>query len=188
MKANVPDLVETLITTLRTTDFVEGKVTAGDWKSGAPFYFHGTPIALSEDIKIRDYQDKFPAILLFEIIEEEENRDMMQNVASSPRLRLFFMDESGNEAWDTDDHYTNVINDMNTLKENFLMVTERHKHVLKLTTHKTIKHAKWGLFVVNKGHTSNLFDEKLSGVEVDITINIDKLIDGCDLLTRESLK
>lgn len=179
----VKDFISTIITDVRATSFVTGKVSGGSWISGAPFYFYGTPIEVNHDLlDVRAGQNKFPAVFLFDPIDTLENDDMMVNVGASPNLKIFFMNDWRNqEGWTTEDHYDNIIADMDSLKREFIKKLKANKYVLEVTTYSTARHAKWGLFINNKGYKDPVFNEKLSGVSLDITIDIDKLIDGCNL-------
>jgi hypothetical protein len=125
---------------------------------------------------------KFPAVFLFEPFNVNENEDLMVSVGASPTVRMFFMNDwYGKQSWNTEDHYTNIIADMDELKREFIKNLKKHKHVLKVDTYNTTRHVKWGLFIANKGNKNPIFNEQLSGVELEITFDIDKIIDGCNL-------
>ena len=181
MITQVKDFISTILDSVRLTTFVTGKVP-GTWKSGAPFYFHGTPLELNIILgNIPQGQDKFPAVFLLEPFSEIENNDRMENVGNTATLSIMFLsDWSGKEEWSTDEHYTNIINDMDALKREFIKELNKNKYVGDIT-YTTTRHARWGLFLANKGNKNPVFDEELSGVELNITIPIEKLIDGCDL-------
>ena len=44
-----------------------------------------------------------------------------------------------------------------------------------------MRHAKYGLFFNNEGYKTQVFNDMLSGVQLNITVEIDKIIDGCNL-------
>lgn len=183
MITQVKDFVGSIVAGVRTSTFVADKVASGKWLSGAPYYFHGTPIEINNILsKIRSGKSKFPAVFLFEPITTSENDDRMSNVGASPQLQLYFMNDWANQQqWDTDDHYTNIINDMDSLKREFIKELKKNEYVLDISTYTTFRHAKWGLFFNNEGYKQQVFNDMLSGVELNITVEIDKIIDGCNL-------
>lgn len=183
MITQVKDFVSSIVNEVRGTKLVTDKVASGKWLTGAPFYFHGTPIEINNILaKIRKGKSKFPAVFLFEPISTSENDDRMNNIGASPKLQIYFMNDwAGQQKWDTDDHYTNIIDDMDSLKREFIKKLKNNKNVLEVSDYSTIRHAKWGLFVSNQGNKQTVFNEMLSGVELNITVNIDKIIDGCNL-------
>ena len=183
MITQVKDFIATIVADVRTTTFVQGKVFSSKWLSGAPYYFHGTPIEINNILtKVRKGRSKFPAIFLFEPITMNENDDRMSNVGASPVLRLYFMNDwKGQQQWDTDDHYTNIIDDMDSLKREFIKKLKQNEYVVDVSTYTTVRHAKWGLFINNEGNKQQVFNDMLSGVELNITVDIDKIIDGCNL-------
>lgn len=183
MITQVKDFISTILDDVRTTTFVTGKVSSNAWASGSPFYFNGTPIEVNNRLMHeRDGQNKFPAVFLFEPFNVNENEDMTVNVGASPTVKIYFMNDwSGRQEWNTDDHYTNIIDDMDELKREFIKKLKANRYVLEVDTYDTTRHVKWGLFIANKGYKDPVFDEQLSGVELDITFDIDKLIDGCNL-------
>jgi len=183
MITQVKDFVSTIVEDVRTTTFVTGRVSSGKWLSGAPYFFHGTPIEINNILsKVRKGKQKFPAVFLFEPISTGENDDRMNNIGASPQLQLYFMNDwKGQQSWDTDDHYTNIIDDMDSLKREFIKKLKQNKNVLDVSSYSTVRHAKWGLFFNNEGNKTPVFNEMLSGVELNITVDIDKIIDGCNL-------
>ena len=121
-------------------------------------------------------------MFLFEPFNVNENEDMMQNVAASPTLTIYFMNDwAGKQAWNTEDHYTNIIVDMEELKRQFIKKLKANRYVLDVVSYDTQRHVKWGLFIANKGYKNPVFNEHMTGVQLNITFDIDKLIDGCNL-------
>lgn len=183
MITQVKDFIDGIISEVRSTPYVSEKIASSEWLTGAPFYFYGTPIEVNNRLMHQpNGQKKFPAIFLFEPFNVNENEDFMVNIGASPSISLFFLNDwSGMERWNTEDHYTHIINDMETLKREFIKKLKSNKYVLEVTSYDTTRHAKWGLFINNKGNKTPVFNEKLSGIELSITFDIDKLIDGCNL-------
>jgi len=63
----------------------------------------------------------------------------------------------------------------------FIKVCERSPYIIKVSEFKIIKRAKWGIWVKDKGNVRNILTDNMSGVELQITLEIDKIIDGCKL-------
>ena len=183
MITQVKDFISTIVADVRTSTYVQGKVDSGKWLSGAPYYYHGTPIEINNILsKLRKGKSKFPAVLLYEPITMGENDDRMSNVGATPQLEIYFMNDwAGQQKWDTDDHYTNIIDDMDALKREFIKSLKKNKNVLEVSDYTTIRHAKYGLFFNNEGYKTQVFNDMLSGVQLNITVEIDKIIDGCNL-------
>ena len=47
MITQVKDFISTIVADVRTSTYVQGKVDSGKWLSGAPYYYHGTPIEIN---------------------------------------------------------------------------------------------------------------------------------------------
>jgi len=183
MITQVKDFISGIVSNVRTTTFVTGKVSSSAWESGAPFYFHGTPLEINVLLgQVPSSKNKYPAIFLFEPILMNENNDITQVVGASPKLQIYFMhDWASQEQWTTGDHYTNIIDDMDELKREFIKKLKANKYVKKITDYSTVRHAKWGLFFNDQGYKNQVFNDQLSGVELEITLDIKRIIDGCDL-------
>lgn len=183
MITQVNQFISTIVAELRTTTFVQNKIAEGSWKTGSPYYWFGTPMEINNTLNnIRDGRNKFPAVFLFEPFSVVENEDMMLNVGATPTVNLYFLQSwAGMEKWLTSDHYTNIIDDMDTLKREFIKKLKGNKYVLQVETYNTTRHVKMGIFVANKGYKTPIFDAQTSGVELSITFDIDKIIDGCNL-------
>ncbi len=138
----------------------------------APLYFHGT-IMLSKAYReaIKSNLNKTPFIYLYEIIQENYNNDRNNATQLEASVRLFFMDDAKSDGWYTETHYEEVITPMRALVEDFIATAERSRATTKLGAFTILNHANWG--EVNKdGHFVSIFGEKLSGVELRISIPI----------------
>lgn len=140
----------------------------------SPFYFHGTPIATNNHISQAESSDKYPMIYLYEIFQEVD-QDLYSNLDWTSNIRLFFLDQSNFEDWTTDDHYTFVINGLNNLVDAFIsQINESNLFKQDEETYTRTNHANFGVFVENQGHTTRFFDDYLSGVQVQFTLNVRK--------------
>jgi len=70
---------------------------------------------------------------------------------------------------------------MDAVKREFIKSLKKNKNVLDISDYTTIRHAKYGLFFNNEGYKTQVFNDMLSGVQLNITVEIDKIIDGCNL-------
>ncbi len=146
-------------------------VIGSTWTANAPYYFHGTPIAVNEQLrKIQIGKQKASMIYLAEILRERINNDPLSRIASEQDIALFFMDNANFPDWTTTQHYTNVITPMRALVTEFITALKASPRVGEFEEYDLINHAKWGLYIDNKGHKKNIFDENLSGVEMQINL------------------
>ena len=156
----------------KNTFTVNGTLSPTTYLIPAPFYFHGTPTATSNHISKLKNNEKYPFIFLPEILTEEE-----QNIDSSieriTSLRLIFLDNSNYRDWSTDDHYSKVLIGLNKLVDLFIETfqADRKTFFSDETTFTRVNHVKWGNFAGNR-HNQSIFNEHLSGVELQFTANI----------------
>jgi hypothetical protein len=151
----------------------------------APKYFNGTRPAVNEELsQINQESDKLPLVYLFEIITETYNNNDELQLERESALRLFFLGPANFESWKTVDHYDNAIIPMTNLALAFIDYLNNNEcDFQRVDNYSLINHAKFGVFTDNKGHTNNFFNENLSGVEMRITLPINKSIacsDACN--------
>jgi hypothetical protein len=143
----------------------------------APFYFHGTPIAQGEKMnQIKKQSNKLPMVYLVEITREVFDRDVESAIERNSDVIMYFLDTANFKDWDTDAHYLKSINPMRNLVENFILLLEREGRIGLLDDFTLINHAKFGVFTVDKGHVTNLFNDELSGVELNVTLPIKEVL------------
>lgn len=141
-----------------------------------PFYFHGTPIMTNANhIKGADSVEKLPMIYLYEILREVDKRPDSR-VVKEADLRLFFMDTANYEEWTTDDHYSQRLQGLNNLVDAFIEAARAYRCCFYLynTDFTRINHVNWGVFVTDKGHRRRIFDDDLTGVELNFTLSLKK--------------
>ena len=136
-----------------------------------PFYFHGTPIMTNNHISGASENNKAPMIYLYEIIKETEMSENSSIVRESD-LRLFFLDSANFSEWETDDHYSQRLKGLNSLVDKFIEEARNYICCFYLyeTSFTRINHANFGVYLDNKGHVKNLFDDHLTGVELSFTL------------------
>lgn len=141
-----------------------------------PFYFHGTPMATGNEItRILESPNKLPMIYLLEIITDEFDNKPDSIIDRNSSINLFFLDEANFGDWDTDQHYSEAIVPMMNYAKLFIDYLEDNKNIGIFDSYALTYHAKFGLNIrTNSGHIQNLFPEKLSGVQLAITLPIRK--------------
>lgn len=148
-----------------TNDLIYGSV---------PFYFHGTPMATGSEIThILETSNKLPMIYLLEIITDNKDNDPESSIDRLSTVSLFFLDEANFGDWDTDQHYSEAIVPMMNYAELFVSYLNDTPNVGRIDNYDLTYHAKFGLNIrTTGGHIQNLFPEKLSGVQLRITLPI----------------
>ena len=153
-------------------------------------YYHGTVIATKEELARKELSsDKFPMAFLLEVLEDNFNNSDDARIDRVSKLRLFFLSETDENNWTTQEHYEFSIKPMRNLLDKFITYLDRSNLIGKVDSYKAINHAKFGVFVSEKGgHTKRIFNDKLSGVELFIDLPIRKLKDCDDCNTEVILE
>lgn len=137
-----------------------------------PFYFHGTPLMTNaHHISGAKEDDKLPMVYLYEILREKDKPVDSRTVRESD-LRLFFLDSADFENWNTDAHYSYRLLGLNNLVDAFIDAARAYKCCFYLdeTEFTRINHVKWGTWKDNSGHEQRIFDDDLTGVELNFTL------------------
>lgn len=172
----ISDVKYQIIALVADTSFNVESSTAvvGDsWTACAPYYFSGVPMAVSNELKRIHQQQKYPFIYLWETIEVEVSHATDTLVARDAKVRLFFMDQADSENWLTEDHFSEVIVPTVQVVRDFVNAVEDNEFIAEenITTHTEKNHADWGLIrKPERGPEENVFDEKLSGIELNINL------------------
>ena len=137
-------------------------------------YYHGTVIATKEELSRKELSsDKFPMAFLLEILEDDFNNVDDSRIDRNSQLRLFFLSETDENNWDTNEHYEFSIKPMRNLVYKFIAHLNGSNKIGEINSYKAINHAKFGVFISGKGgHTERIFNDKLSGVELRIDLPI----------------
>tara|TARA_R110002153_G_scaffold209897_1_gene362497 strand:+ start:12947 stop:13660 length:714 start_codon:yes stop_codon:yes gene_type:complete len=144
-------------------------------------YYHGTVIATKEELSRKELSsDKFPMAFLLEIIEDDFNNKDDSRVDRNSQLRLFFLSETDENNWTTNEHYEFSIKPMRNLLYKFIAHLNDSNLIGKIDSYKATNHAKFGVYLSSKGgHTQRIFNDKLSGVELGIDLPILKSRQCC---------
>jgi hypothetical protein len=148
--------------------------TATELTLDALKYYHGTVIATKEELAKKELSsDKFPMAFLLEVLEDDFNNADDSRIDRNSQLRLFFLSETDENNWNTEEHYEFSIKPMRNLLYKFISHLNGSNLIGEFNSYKAINHAKFGVFVSSKGgHTQRIFNDKLSGVELRIDLPI----------------
>jgi hypothetical protein len=147
-------------------------------------YYHGTVIATKQELKKKELSsDKFPMAYLLEVLKDDfKNKDDSRIDRVSP-LRLFFLSETDENNWTTEEHYEFSIKPMRNLVYRFISHLNGSSTIGEFDDWSAENHAKFGVYISSKGgHTQRVFDDKLSGVELRINLPIlkSRVCNPCD--------
>ena len=141
------------------------------------YFFHGTVKETNITLTKRQFDtDKTPLVYLLEIFSERFNEDVDEFERVSD-LRLFFLTHANFEDWEVDDFYTNSIKPMQRLAQHFIDTLNKQVRVQQIREYELTNLSRFGVYVNNKGFESTLFEDKLSGVELRISLELRKPTD-----------
>jgi len=150
-------------------------VTGTQWIAEAPYFYSGTPIAIDSILKqIQNGSKKYPVIVLFETIRQNIINDNTKATGINADVNLFFMDNANFKDWLTEDHYENVIEPMQEYLDEFIAACNKSIYIneYEFDKYNIINHAKWGIYVEEKGKVRSIFTDELSGIELQMTLPI----------------
>ena len=156
---------------------VKGDVlpVASKFNLPSPFFCHGSIVQVNADnTQIIDMQDKIPMVYLLRPFGEEVDAmdDNDPLIEREPELTLFFLTEAFfNSGWTTDDYDLNAIEPMWSMMNTFIETCKASEGIGKIETYRVedkIKFANYNF----KGADTKLFNDSLSGKQLDITLPI----------------
>ncbi len=136
-------------------------------------FLHGSPISTNEEynkVLDRDSLKKTPFIWLLESYEYE-NGSRDSSIIASYSARLFFLDLYYRE-WLNDEHNELAIKPMENLVRAFKNVIETDYSFKTLESFRSRVRPRFGVEVANKGSRDKIINEDLSGVEVNMSIEL----------------
>jgi hypothetical protein len=138
-----------------------------------PTYRHGTPRAANQELSLDSGTlESTPFIYLFERIVENFDTNEESVIDRNVSLTIVFQDDYDPTDWTTDDHYTNVIVPQRRLLDVFVQTLEQSPKVGLLNSKDVTNQVKFGVFTTNKGSTDSIFNEKVSGPQLDINFQM----------------
>lgn len=148
-----------------------------------PFFIHGTPTKANQEREIiRSNEQVTPMVYLFEPIREDFNNEL-DSVERSVSVRIAMLHNYKEEQC-TDEIYSLSIKAMRRLSLRFIETAKKQaKDVVSETLNFSLtSYAKYGNFITNKGVNKNLFNEKLSGIEINLNLDLKRQNKCCKLV------
>ena len=163
-----------------TTMIVKGTPdpVVGTFQLYKPNFFHGTPtqqgVELIEELKATE---KTPMIWLYEQFTDKFFNDPESKTERDIIMRLFFLTDTETDQNLTEDAYQKAIEPMRRLAENFERQLNVPQNGVKRFNTDTlefdlINYHKFGVFINNKGMEKSLWQEKLAGCEMAVTLPV----------------
>lgn len=159
--------------TLGKTDQVDPP-DSGTFELYVPKFFHGTPVKQENELKeIQDQRLKTPMIYLMEPFTSDIDNSWESSIYSRTPVTICFLTEADVDNSVTDELHYNAVKPMYNLCQDFVaqMIEARMFYTDELQ-YKITHHAKFGINVRNFGTKETLFTENLSGVSLDIRLEL----------------
>lgn len=133
----------------------------------APFYNHGTVIDVNDElVKIDDSTNKYPLVYVHETFRETIFHDPFSAINRESSLRMFFLSNFDRENYNTDDHYSQVIQSMNNLADEFFKtINGDSANFLRVDDERRTNHPNLSVQRNLKGQETQIFTDYLSGCE-----------------------
>ncbi len=137
-----------------------------------PFYFHDTPTSHNITLSNTDKSAKYPMIWVREVIKDTFDNDINSSIERTSNLRLYFLDNSNFEDWNTDQHYDEITNPMLNLFEKFKESINKYKFFNRPDNFEVTYHNRFGMYEDKSGHVEKFFNDNLSGIEIIFVLPI----------------
>ena len=147
---------------------------ATSWTANFPYFFYGNPVDINNERNLEsDQRNNYPAIILFGVKNIVKNRDKNDIIQRTPTLRLYFMDMCEHNDKTISEIYTEVLDRMEELSEEFVDQLEKEKGVyIQDESYRVEKFSKWAVRVIRNNQTQSdvIFDNQLTGVGIEIDV------------------
>jgi hypothetical protein len=91
-----------------------------------PVYLHGTLKDARDEVTAQEDKELvYPLVYLKEVIRDQKNTDDESMIEREVDLRLFFINSADSTNWITDNHYTEVINPIQSMVDLFMFRIDR---------------------------------------------------------------
>jgi len=138
-----------------------------------PFYFHGTVRATNAELtEITLGPEKFPMIYCHEVFRQVWHTDPANPNERTSNLRLFFLASADFDNWITENHYEKVIIPMSNMLHAFFDYVDHKNGFGRPDDFTTVNWPNFGKFVQDNGNIKKLFNDELSGKELEIGLVI----------------
>jgi hypothetical protein len=167
------------------TEILDNAYIKVDPLNGAPIFagtvviasditvLHGSPASTNNEyLDIEQVsRDKTPFVWLLESYEYEQT-SLDSSVVARYDARLFFMDLTYEELWINDQHNDLAIKPMENLQIAFKEVIDNDFTFKRMGNYRVRVRPRFGVEVTNQGSDDKIINEDLSGVEVNMTIEL----------------
>lgn len=156
-----------------------GSVTPSGSTYTAPSFtfFYGTPIQIQAEMdRIYDKETMYPFIAFMEVMNTNYDHSIGSNLSRDIPIFTFFMDGCDWKNWTTAQHQSQCIKPMGQACNEWVEFLRNHKDVsrVRLISSTRTDHMGASLNVTTNGHTTKLFNQQVSGVELRMLIPIKK--------------
>lgn len=149
----------------------------GDFTLYPFFFFHGTPIDTSNEIKAVQAEDKYPMIWLKDDFTEKNSWDPSTANDRETTCSIYFLDQANIKSGPTDLRWDNYIKSMMKFRDyfmNYLLNTLQDFLPWGQETNDKY-YSRFGVYLLGNGVTEALFADNLVGVEMNGTFTIRSL-------------
>ena len=162
--------ITSITTNSKFTVTSSSAITGTSWTALAPYFFYGTPIMIANTIdKIKDYQNKYPIVVLFETMPATVDDDAKSSVERVVSLQLFFLDQANYTDWSHDEYYSLLLDVLQDYVDSFIDELKNNSSIGKFDSHKETPYSKWTL---ETGDGRNVFNAELSGIGIEIDLPV----------------
>ncbi len=146
----------------------------GSYTLPPPYFTHGKLKAVNFDLAKKEPLITSPLIWNFEIQGRTRPAEVDTVIISEGAVKLFFMTTANYEDFDTDAHYTECIEPMNTVIDSFIKALKDHRRTGLVFENSRTAHAKFttGGNSTTAGTEKNVLPVFVSGIELDIAVPI----------------
>jgi len=159
----------TLNTSLTIKPFEhENTPTTGTYTLENPIYHHGKVKPTLQYVGgIKNWYKKPPLVWVYEIFSRNRPSEPDTAIDSQGQVRILFLMTNKWNDWTTDDHYTQVINPLNQVVDEFESKLRDYRGVGLLGSQDRVNHANFGSYSIESPTATeqNLLNLHLSGIE-----------------------
>jgi hypothetical protein len=176
-EARIVSVVENVSFTVLSTSDLSAETS---WASLGPYFFYGNPVDINnERNSVSNQRKNYPAIILFEVKNIRKNRDKSDVIERTPTMRLYFMDMCDHKDKTISEIYTDVLNRMEELQEEFVNQLDITPGVyIQDESYRVEKFSKWAVRVIHNSRANSevIFDNELTGVGIEIDVPMSNLL------------
>ena len=149
---------------LDTTEVIQHEIT----------YFHGKPSSVNNEYSLKDEytRNKTPFSWVYENYEYTGEDTESAFAAEFNGIRIFFLDWTKVQEWNNDEHNKYVIKPMENLAKMVVAYIKEDYSFRRPENYRIKPHTRFGVDRTNKGDDKKIINEDLSGVELNISLQL----------------